>query len=399
MAAHQRIAPTDVSLNFVFEHLMARVTLSVSIIDPLVEQTDVMNASACLTDMRTNSKLDTDIDKNYVLAAPDGSTETRQALKMYSTWSDQTPFSIQFKCLFPPQTLSKDKKIIITLGNGKEYVCRLSKDIALEGGKNAAITAKLKASEDAVLKPVITVIPNAASSCYSGNRIFASIEKEDGTYCLRVFNKQADGTWGAGETVYEDENGVTEFPNGTYTAYKRVGMSGYKLSMAGNILASNSGVFQYNANTQQWDFLFTCYGNGQRVATDGKRVIFQNGTDKAQIKIYNITTRKEEAWNGTAAEAGVGKPIAIYEDYALAGGKDWLNICYRKPETGKWGIINPDGNFLEMMKHWNPALTITQLDGILISLKGTRAMITSDNVTYFVENIDEMVKDWLANPY
>ena len=32
-------------------------------------------------------------------------------------------------------------------------------------------------------------------------------------------------------------------------------------------------------------------------------------------------------------------------------------------------------------------------------IKGTRAMIVSSGSSFFIENIDKMVEDYLANPY
>lgn len=77
----------------------------------------------------------------------------------------------------------------------------------------------------------------------------------------------------------------------------------------------------------------------------------QEGTGDSDVHIYNVATRQEEGWDGPKARAAVGKPVAIYGDYALAGTATKLSICYRNPATGKWSIINPDGGFLEMMKN------------------------------------------------
>jgi len=51
------------------------------------------------------------------------------------------------------------------------------------------------------------------------------------------------------------------------------------------------------------------------------------------------------------------------------------------------------------MKHWDPSITLAKIDGGGISMKGTRAMIGSDIGSIFIENIDKMVEDYLANPY
>lgn len=199
-------------------------------------------------------------------------------------------------------------------------------------------------------------------------------------------------------------------------------ISGYKMSMSGNILATNSGVYRYNENLKQWDFLFepklgqAGYGSStRRISTDGKKVIVQDGGDTSVTEIYDIATNTGKATNNVVAEewetdkgrAGVGAPIGIYGDYALVSGYNvsgsdnnkvyrGISICYRNPATGKWRKL---GSFVDLMKRWNPSITLTEATvlGGNISLKGTRALITSGNTTYFIENIDEMVQDWLKD--
>lgn len=181
------------------------------------------------------------------------------------------------------------------------------------------------------------------------------------------------------------------------------GIGAYKCSIYANVLATNTGVYEYDENVGEWKKLFnTAYGITQRVATDGKRVIAQSGGGESDVYIYNVETHLEEEWEGTKARAGQSRPIAIYGNYALTGiEKKGVNISYRDPSTGKWRIINPDGGFLEMMKHWDPSITLANIDGSNLFMKGTRAMIV-DNISstcFFIENIDKMVEDYLANPY
>lgn len=179
------------------------------------------------------------------------------------------------------------------------------------------------------------------------------------------------------------------------------GISAYKCSIYGGVLATNSGVYEFDTNAGQWKKLFSnSYGTTQRVATDGKRMIMQNGDAKSVVYIYNVATRQEEDWEGSKPIATVDKPIAIYGDYALAGTKNFINICYRDLATGKWSILNPEGGFLEMMKHWDSSITLTTIYGENISMKGTRVMIAGTEIgSLFIENIDKMVEDYLANPY
>lgn len=180
------------------------------------------------------------------------------------------------------------------------------------------------------------------------------------------------------------------------------GIGAYKGAIYGNILATNTGVYEYDESSGGWKWLFgTAYGKTQRVATDGKRVITQQGNEMSDVLIYNVETHSEEAWDGAKARAAQSRPIGIYGNYALAGTTTAINICYRNPGTGKWSIINPDGGFLEMMKHWDPSITLTEISGENLVIKGTRAMIIDNKSSnsFFIENIDKMVEDYLANPY
>jgi hypothetical protein len=53
-----------------------------------------------------------------------------------------------------------------------------------------------------------------------------------------------------------------------------------------------------------------------------------------------------------------------------------------------------------MMKKWDKSITITEINGQNITMKGTRAMIAGTEMgSIFIENIDKMVEDYLANPY
>lgn len=99
-------------------------------------------------------------------------------------------------------------------------------------------------------------------------------------------------------------------------------MPGYKLSLTGNILATNIGVYQYYESTEEWGRLYKYY-NGtadgkQRIATDGKRVIVQDGTGSSDARIYDLIGT-EESWATDKPKAGAGVPVGIYGDYALVG--------------------------------------------------------------------------------
>ena len=496
MAAHQQVSPATNTLSFTFHHLTARLLLSVDIVDDAVTQPDVMDATAQITHIYADGTIATDASSNaYQLSLPNNDKAGTQTIRMKRSWSDQQIYHLDFECLLPPQTLGEKQSIIITLANGKEYVCKISGEIALQAGQKTTLSTVLKASEDATIKPKLTTIPYTANSAYSGNRLFCAIQDpttEEFRY--RVYDKQPDGSWGDGVLVYEDENGTTEFPTDKYkkalkynnkvdicgeyaaiaantndgdnnciyfvkkskntgvwycsegkllgrgyslcmseyflvngnhgndTSYpgrtyiypiKEDGTLGnvqtpsgigtYKSSLSGKILATNTGVYGYDDDKGSWGPLFSFpVGNPnlQRPATDGIRVIMQDGYDESEVYIYDLKGNEEE-WETAKPKGGVGRPVAIYGNYALVGNnfKSEVNICYRNPNTGKWSIINPEGGFLEMMKHWDTSITLEALSGGDVSLKGPRAMIVENKQTFFVENIDKMVDDYLAKPY
>ncbi|MCD7923462.1 MAG: hypothetical protein LUI85_01695 [Bacteroides sp.] len=66
---------------------------------------------------------------------------------------------------------------------------------------------------------------------------------------------------------------------------------------------------------------------------------------------------------------------------------------------GVWKVIEMKDGFLTMMKHWDSSITATKLIGNVIFMKGTRALIVSENKAYFIENIDKMVEDWINSNY
>lgn len=489
MAAHKAVSPADNTLDFSFHHLTARLFLSVEIIDPTVEQADIMDATAQINHIYADGTIATDVSNEYQLSVPNDKAGT-QSIRMKRSWSDQEPYRLEFECLLPPQMLAKEQSITITLANGKEYVCSISSDLTLVAGQKTTLSTTLKADASSSFEPKLTVIPNAVASAFSGNRLIGAIRNADtGELRYRVYDKQPDGSWGEGVPVYEDEEGTIEFPtqkysrasksicgidmsgdyavvstfidnNSTYFIKKSkktgtwycsdgdiqgygysvcisneflvsgnqvansgylnhsyiypidedgnlgavedtpAGINAYKCSIYGNILATNSGVYEYNKDKGEWTRLFGyTSGHNQRMATDGKRVIMQNGSGDYPIFIYNVATRSEEGWEGSKARGGAGKPVAIYGDYALVGLNGTATLCYRNPATGKWKIIKSQGGFLDMMKHWDPSITIMSVVGSDISMKGTRAMIGSPIGSIFIENIDKMVEDYLANPY
>lgn len=477
MAAHKTVSPADNTLDFSFHHLTARLFLSVDIVDPLVAQVDVMGATARINHIYADGTIATDVSDEYQLSVPDDKAGT-QSIRMKQSWSEQKVFHLDFECLLPPQTLGSGQSVIITLANGKEYVCSVSSDLTLVAGQKTILKATLKADASSTFEPKLTTIPNAVASAFSGNRLICAIKdpvSEEFRY--RVYDKQPDGSWGEGVLVYEDEEGTVEFPTVKYSSilksscapamygdyvglgaginnstffvkkskktgkwycdkgylsgqgysicisenfmvsgsggafnsyiypidedgnlgepeYKPAGISAWKCAIFGNILSTDSGIYEYVPGTG-WKYVRSRVG--QRSATDGKRII-----GDGNVTIYNVETNQTEGWTGTKPTAGVGMPVAIYEDYALVGNNDnGIKLCYRNPDTGRWSIIGPSGGFLDMMKHWDKSITLTKINGGNLFMKGTNAMITDaiSSQTFFIENIDKMVEDYLVNPY
>ena len=474
MAAHKAVSPTTNTLDFSFHHLTARLFLSVDIIDPTVEQVDVMSATARINHIYADGTIAMDASDEYQLSVPNDKAGT-QNIRMKQSWSEQKVFHLDFECLLPPQTLGNGQSVIITLANGKEYVCSVSSDLTLAAGQKTILKATLKADESSTFEPKLTTIPNAVASAFSGNRLICAIKdpiSEELSY--RVYDKQPDGSWGEGVLVYEDEEGTVEFPTVKYSSilkvtgslamygdyvglgsynytfyikkskktgkwycdkgylsghgysiciseiflvsgsggnynsyiypidedgnlgepeYKPAGISAWKCAISGNILSTDNGVYEYVPGTG-WKKLRNLVG--ERSATDGKRVI-----GDGNVTIYNVETKQTEGWTGSKPGAGVGMPVAIYDDYALVGNSSGIKLCYRNSSTGRWSIIGPSGGFLDMMKHWDKSITLTKINGENLYMKGTNAMITdvTSSQTFFIENIDKMVEDYLANPY
>lgn len=474
MAAHKAVSPATNTLDFSFHHLTARLFLSVDIVDPLVEQADVMGATAQISHIYADGTIATDVSDEYQLSVPNDKAGT-QSIRMKQSWSEQKVFHLDFECLLPPQTLGNGQNVIITLANGKEYVCSVSSDLTLAAGQKTILKATLKADESSTFEPKLTTIPNAVASAFSGNRLICAIKdpvSEEFRY--RVYDKQPDGSWGEGVLVYEDEEGTVEFPTVKYSSilkitgslamygdyvglgsynytfyikkskktgkwycdkgylsgqgysiciseiflvsgsggnynsyiypidedgnlgepeYKPAGISAWKCAISGNILSTDNGVYEYVPGTG-WKKLRNLVG--ERSATDGKRVI-----GDGNVTIYNVVTKQTEGWTGAKPGAGVGMPVAIYDDYALVGNSSGIKLCYRSSNTGRWSIVGPSGGFLDMMKHWDKSITLTKINGESLYMKGTNVMITdvTSSQTFFIENIDKMVEDYLANPY
>lgn len=184
------------------------------------------------------------------------------------------------------------------------------------------------------------------------------------------------------------------------------GVNGYKLSMGDNsVICSEKAAFkiELGADNKPKVTLITTF-TSDRCSTDGKRVITQYTYNV--IQIYNIETKQNEEIENPIT-AGVGRPVAIYDKYALAGfikeKDDHTNklVLYYFNDT-KWIRIgdNTDNSFLHLLQKYAPndaIKNLTYLTGNSLMMRGTRATISSEGVTFFVENIDKIVEQWLSD--
>jgi hypothetical protein len=157
--------------------------------------------------------------------------------------------------------------------------------------------------------------------------------------------------------------------------------------------------------------------NYTRGYTDGKKIITQadgNNDIKIHKITYNDATGEPSGITGenieNAVKAGAGSPpVAISGDYAFAGSTSMLVLYYFYND--KWyrlGSTSSNANdynqsFLAILKRYVPSEEInkaTLLEGITLKFKGNHLTLvntTSDKTTYFIENIDKIVKQYLAD--
>lgn len=199
-----------------------------------------------------------------------------------------------------------------------------------------------------------------------------------------------------------DDNG--EITNTTGT---KVANAGFKLNLAENgILVTHKGVFQMSIvdGKPVATNLNVTRLRRNKMATDGYKVIanIDNGDADKNALIYNLKEQKYEDFTERMV-AGDGRPVAIYDRYALIGRNDVALVLYYFNDDNKWqpigdkinGATDPQ-SFLKLAQKYNPELkSVTSLKGSNVFMKGTRALVSSDGVTYFIEYIDQMVKDWL----
>ncbi len=186
-------------------------------------------------------------------------------------------------------------------------------------------------------------------------------------------------------------------------------VAGFKLNMAENgILVTHTGVYKMsikNGVPDAEDLKVTELPRN-KMATDGYKVIamIDNTTSgNYNTRIYNLSSRQLETFTEPMV-AGNGRPVGIYDRYALIGRESEALVLYYFNDEGKWQPIGDKLNgktdpqsFLKLAKKYNKELeNVDKLNGSNVFLKGTRALVSSDGVTYFIEYIDQMVADWLA---
>ncbi|WP_455666195.1 fimbrillin family protein [Phocaeicola sp.] len=202
-----------------------------------------------------------------------------------------------------------------------------------------------------------------------------------------------------------DDNGEITNPAG-----KDIGINGFKLYLAENgILTGHNGVYQMSIvnGVPKATNLNISRLTRNKMATDGHRVIamVDNGKLNTNALIYNLESSSFEEFTEPMI-AGDGRPVGIYDRYALIGNSTiGALVLYYFNDAGKWqpiGDKKTDGktdpqSFLKLAKKYNKELKdVDKLNGSNVFLKGTRALVSSDGVTYFIEHIDQMVADWLA---
>ncbi|MCD7924079.1 MAG: fimbrillin family protein [Bacteroides sp.] len=482
LAAHASyIKGTTTSLQFGFSHLMARLKLSIDFNDKGISTSDMINTKVT-TQLYTSATLQenaTGTNKYLELVSPTDS----KAITMLAQGAAGS-YHLDCTCLLPPQTLTTHSAIItITLGNGKEYTCTLSKDLVLKAGEEAKLSIDITVEGTSVYEPVVTVIPQTDLCSYSGNRLITGNSNKT----VSIYDKQADGSWGTPALVYESlestkplqltgsyyirvvdlykdyaglatsvntephsaANDIAYFckrdkvtgkwyvnkklentpcyslvlnndfflygPDGgnstaipisesgeLLTDYKKdlSGISGFKLCLAeNNVFCTGNYLGRIRLGTDNKPTVdpiktfdtFRCF-------TDGKRLIGQK--DNVNIFIYNINTGKNDIMENPI-KVSAGRPVVIYEDYALAGGVGSLVLYYF--EGTKWirlGESNDGNSFLKILQKYVPSdqiKNLQSLDGGNLMMKGTKVSIVSKNITYFVENIDQIVKQYLAD--
>ncbi len=190
----------------------------------------------------------------------------------------------------------------------------------------------------------------------------------------------------------------------TQSSYFDIGT--YKLCIADNdVFCNGSVVYKLNLGSNGKPAYSKIASLGStRNFTDGKKVITQKGDGDNNtniITIYNIETGRNETIDYPIV-AGSGLPVVIYDKYALAGFEAKRLVLYYF-DGNRWrrlGAYDDDQSFLKILQRYAPSDQIndlTFLDGNLLMMKGTKVTIVSEGTTYFVENVDQIVKRYLQD--
>ena len=205
---------------------------------------------------------------------------------------------------------------------------------------------------------------------------------------------------------------------GFLTSYKgAVSASTYKLCIAdNNVFCNSQTVYQLNLDNQGKPIstLLKDLANGNvyntRCFTDGKKVIRQLGG--GSISIYNLLQGGVSETIESPIQAGSGRPVVIYDKYALAGYETTTLVLYYF-DGNKWrrlGESSDNQSFLKILQKYAPSDQINNLKSLYgnnLMMKGTKVSIVSGGgtgdtenptpTTYFVENIDQIVQQYLAD--
>ncbi len=493
MAAHINAAGTANNLDFEFKHLVSRIRLSVSFTDGGLKAEDIEGAVVKMSSLKVGATVGKDTNSDYQLTATDGTSD----ITMYTVRTDATAEGelpgLEANCLVPSQTLTTANKITITLKNGKQYTCSLSKGLTLDAGKMVTLVATVNAVEVDMNVLTITVIPNTEVCSFWGNLLITSNSDKS----VSVYEKLSDGTWGAPFYVYTstDFNAQLKLQKlkttsidicGTYAGLSRsdvedgdsgnddilylfrkdaetgnwyvsetrdntpayglvmnehfiaygpgagnasvvpiedgklgtaitTNVASYKLSIADNdILCGKQEVGKLTKDekggvTYTQIKSFAVQGvTYMRCFTDGIRVIQQydgsSGFSIYKIKEDNNGVEEETVIN--AIQTGSGRPVVVSGKYALAG-KEGTNkspaLVMYYFDGSVWqrlGKSDDTQSFLHILQRYAPINEIKDLqsfEGNRLTMKGTNVSIVNNKITYFIENIDKIVEQYLAD--
>lgn len=496
MAAHIKAAGTANNLDFEFKHLVSRIRLTVNFTDGGLKAEDIEGAVVKMSSLKVGATVGKGTNSDYQLTATDGTSD----ITMYTVRTDAAEGGLpglEANCLVPSQTLTTANKITITLKNGKQYTCSLSKGLALDAGRMVTLVATVNAVEVDMNVLTITVIPNTEVCSFWGNLLITSNSDKS----VSVYEKLSDGTWGAPSYVYTstDFNTQLKLPKaittsidicGTYAGLSRsdvedgdsgnddilylfrkdaetgnwyvsetrdntpayglvmnehfiaygpgagnasvvpiedgklgtaitTNVASYKLSIADNdILCGKQEVGKLTKDekggvTYTQIKSFAVQGvTYMRCFTDGIRVIQQydgsSGFSIYKIKEDNSGVEEETVIN--AIQTGSGRPVVVSGIYALAGKETAKSGTNKSPalvmyyfDGSVWqrlGKSDDTQSFLHILQRYAPINEIKDLqsfEGNRLTMKGTNVSIVNNKITYFIENIDKIVEQYLAD--